>query len=239
MGARKGIPKEVTAEVIATARRRCCACFALSNDVSEKRGQVAHLDRDASNNARKNLLYLCLDHHDQYDSRTSQSKGITLDEMRLYEAQLARYIAKNLPLSDLDVACSLLVSLDRPAFRTPFHGESSLPRFREAIAEAIATVNTGKMADGRQMLSKNDIGDAELRNSLDAIVGALVSLRATFDGFIRTGEIRPCGCGDADCSAFELDRTAIREMDRRRHDLLKAAQQVAPALPADFYGLTS
>src|SRR5215470_8609121 len=107
MAARATISSEVNADVLVTARRRCCVCFALSNDTEEKRGQVAHLDRNASNSARNNLVFLCLDHHDQYDSRTSQSKGLTVEELRQYRSQLDRFIAQSLPLSDANIARAL------------------------------------------------------------------------------------------------------------------------------------
>lgn len=236
MGHRKVIPKAVIADVVASSRRRCCICLALSNDATEKRGQIAHLDRDSSNNSPENLVFMCLDHHDQYDSRTSQSKGITVDEVRRYQAQLARYVAKSLPQSDLDVARALLANLDRPAFRTPFQQESSLPRFRDAIAETISSINTGKAPDGGQLLSKNDIGDPAIRSNLDAVVGALVGLRATFDEFLRTKDIEPCGCGNPDCPIFMLSHRATQEMDRKRRELLLMAQQLDPHLPSDFYG---
>src|SRR5574341_2037162 len=120
MGARASIPPEAVADVVVTSRRRCCICFALKGDSTEKKGQVAHLDRDASNSSVENLVFLCLDHHDQHDSRTSQSKGLTVEEVRRYRGQLERFIAQSLPLSDSDVARALLAALDRPAFRTPF-----------------------------------------------------------------------------------------------------------------------
>jgi hypothetical protein len=61
---------------------------ALSGDATVKQGQIAHLDQDASNNSVSNLAFLCLDHHDQYDSRTSQSKGFTESEVKSYRDQL-------------------------------------------------------------------------------------------------------------------------------------------------------
>jgi hypothetical protein len=59
MGARKGISTAVMSDVLTQSRRRCCICFALFNDAAEKRGQIAHLDRDASNASRENLVFLC------------------------------------------------------------------------------------------------------------------------------------------------------------------------------------
>lgn len=237
MAARATIPPEVIADVLVTSRRRCCVCFALSNDTQEKRGQVAHLDRDASNSARDNLVFLCFDHHDQYDSLTSQSKGLTVEELRQYRAQLDRFIAQSLPLSDVDVARALLAGLDRPAFRTPFHQESSLPRFRAAIAETISAVNTGKTPSGTQLPSKADVGDAAMRAALDGVVQRLVALRGAFDDLVKKGEIRPCGCHDPDCPVHMLSDRACREMDRRRHELLAAARTVDPAFPGSFYDM--
>lgn len=81
-------PPDVVAEVLATSRRRCCVCFALRNDSAEKKGQIAHLDHNPSNNTPDNLAFLCLEHHDQYDSKTSQSKGLTIDELKRYRTEL-------------------------------------------------------------------------------------------------------------------------------------------------------
>jgi hypothetical protein len=63
-------------------------CFGLNGDLGEKRGQIAHLDQNPVNNSRDNLVYLCFDHHDQYDGQTSQSKGLSAAEIRKYRADL-------------------------------------------------------------------------------------------------------------------------------------------------------
>ena len=237
MALRTRIPPEVVADVLVTSRRRCCICFAVSGDAEEKKGQVAHLDRDASNNSRDNLIFLCLNHHDQYDTRTSQSKGFTVEEVGRYRAQLDRFIAHLLPLSDVDVARALLAGLDRPAFRTPFHQESSLPRFRAAIAETIAAINTGRTPGGAQLPSKSDVRDPAIRQALENVVQRLVALRVAFDELVKSGEIRNCGCRDPDCPVHMLSDRAAREMDRRRYALLTAARAVDPTFPASFYDM--
>jgi hypothetical protein len=66
---RKPVPPEIEKGVLLLCRRRCCLCYGLSNDLKEKQGQIAHLDRDAAHNEIENLAFLCLPHHDQYDSR--------------------------------------------------------------------------------------------------------------------------------------------------------------------------
>ncbi|MCA1850276.1 MAG: hypothetical protein LC672_04310 [Acidobacteria bacterium] len=200
MGNRKKILPEVIADITSASRRRCCICFALKRDDTEKKGQIAHLDHDASNNSPDNLTFLCLDHHDQYDSRPSQAKGLTIEEVKRYRTELLAFVARYLPSSDADIIAVLTNALDRPAFRTPFRQESSLPRFRDAIAETIETLNTGRSKHGSQVSSKYQIRYPHLRSEIDRIVQALVALRASFDNFLRTGELRPCGCGDADCS---------------------------------------
>jgi hypothetical protein len=53
-----------------------------------KKGQIAHIDRDSTNNTLSNLAYLCLEHHEEYDSRSRQAKGLTPDELRNYRDEL-------------------------------------------------------------------------------------------------------------------------------------------------------
>lgn len=88
MGKRKHIPKETETELLVRSRRRCCLCYGLNQDLSEKKGQIAHLGRDPSNSDLDNLAWMCFEHHDQYDSRTSQSKGLTIGEVKGYRKQL-------------------------------------------------------------------------------------------------------------------------------------------------------
>src|SRR6266516_203024 len=234
---RKRISSEVVADVTSASRRRCCICFALRLDDSEKQGQIAHLDRDASNNSSDNHAFLCLDHHDQYDSRTSPAKGLTIEEVKRYRTELLAFVARTIPGSDAEIISALTNALDRPAYRTPFHQESSLPRFRDAIAETIETLNTGRTRQGMQLPSKSQIRDPTLRAGVDHIVEALVALRASFDKLLRRGAIRPCGCGHTDCPVYFFSEEAAREMDTRRSALLSLAHTLNPSAPRDFYDL--
>jgi hypothetical protein len=77
--------------VLLRSRRRCCVCFGLNQDSSEKKGQIAHLDHDRTNTDLINLVFLCLEHHDQYDSRTSQSKSLQIEEVRTFRDELYQY----------------------------------------------------------------------------------------------------------------------------------------------------
>ncbi|HMI65960.1 MAG TPA: hypothetical protein VK517_08000 [Cyclobacteriaceae bacterium] len=107
---RKKISIDTETGVVTSCRRRCAICFGLSKDTSIKKGQIAHLNKDNSDSRRENLVFLCLEHHDQYDSRTSQSKNFTMAEVAFFRQELERSIAKSwqepvffetLPLIDL------------------------------------------------------------------------------------------------------------------------------------------
>jgi len=91
MGARKKIPQDVVVDVLTSCRRRCCVCFAIRGDDGEKKGQIAHLDRDPNNNAMDNLAFLCLEHHDQYDTTPSQSRGFVIEEVKRYRGSLLAF----------------------------------------------------------------------------------------------------------------------------------------------------
>ncbi len=92
--ARKPITTKRQADVLVKSRRRCCICYGLDRDTSIKQGQIAHLDHDASNDAEENLAFLCLNHHDQYDGKTRQSKSLTQEEVFRYRAELHDAISK-------------------------------------------------------------------------------------------------------------------------------------------------
>ena len=207
----------------------------MNQDDAEKKGQIAHLDRNASNNSPDNLAFLCLDHHDQYDSRPSQAKGLTIEEVKRYRTELLAFVALNLPASDAEILTILTNALDRPAFRTPFRHESSLERFSEAIVETIETLNTGRVKGGLQLSSKYQIRDPNLRAEVDRIVQALVALRAAFDNFVRIGDIRHCDCGRAECPVYFFEDHAVIEMDKRRRTLLRLAHNLNPNAPPEFY----
>lgn len=85
---RPAIPIVVQTELLLQSRRRCCLCFGLKADIEVKEGQIAHLDRNPSNNKLDNLAWLCLSHHDHYDSVRRQTKRLTPEEVKSYRAQL-------------------------------------------------------------------------------------------------------------------------------------------------------
>ncbi len=88
MSVRKSTPKSIETAVLANSARRCALCFHLTGDLSEKHGQIAHLDKDPSNSEEDNLAFLCLSHHSVFDSKTSQHKNYTKEEVKSARSRL-------------------------------------------------------------------------------------------------------------------------------------------------------
>lgn len=102
---RTRISPETQARILAETRRRCALCYGLDRYIGRKSGQIAHIDQDSSNDAEENLVFLCLQHHDEYDSKTSQSKGITQLELERFRDDLRAEIERQweqAPLDSLD-----------------------------------------------------------------------------------------------------------------------------------------
>jgi hypothetical protein len=91
---RKRPSKGVEHEICRRSGRRCCLCFGLYGDLGVKKGQIAHLDRNSGNSSIDNLAFLCLEHHDEYDTITRQSKGFTIQEVKSYREDLYRAIER-------------------------------------------------------------------------------------------------------------------------------------------------
>jgi deoxycytidine triphosphate deaminase len=85
-------------------------CFGLNGDFSEKKGQIAHIDQKPANQRDDNLVFPCLDHHDAFDSCTSQSKGLTREEVEFYKDKLFEAVQTKLPgrvSKDISVSAEL------------------------------------------------------------------------------------------------------------------------------------
>lgn len=89
---RKKLKITVERNILINCKRRCALCFGLNGDVGIKTGQIAHIDKNKNNDSEDNLLFLCLFHHDIYDSITSQSKNFTRSELVHYRDALYDYL---------------------------------------------------------------------------------------------------------------------------------------------------
>jgi hypothetical protein len=91
MPKRRILTRAIEADVLMRSRRRCCLCAYLNGDFREKQGQIAHVDRNIENGTPANLIFLCFDHHDRYDSSTRQSKNLTTTEVVRYRNKLWKW----------------------------------------------------------------------------------------------------------------------------------------------------
>lgn len=91
--ARSKIATKTETAVLTKSARRCTLCFYLFGDLTEKLGQIAHLDQASSNRQEDNLAFMCLEHHTLYDSKTRQHKNYTMAEVKTARASLYAAIA--------------------------------------------------------------------------------------------------------------------------------------------------
>lgn len=123
---RKPIPPVVQADVVISSRRRCPLCVFLDDNESERPGQIAHLNGDHSDNRFENLTWLCLEHHDKFDSTTSQTKNYTQVEVRNYRDRLyQRYAASDYSQEDVTLTREYLRHYSQ-VFTYIFHEYSEL-----------------------------------------------------------------------------------------------------------------
>ncbi len=91
---RKDIPSSTQTELFWKSMRRCAICYGVENDFNEKPGQIAHLNQDNTQTNLNDLVWLCILHHDRYDSKTSQTKNFTKQEVSSYRSRLYKAVEK-------------------------------------------------------------------------------------------------------------------------------------------------
>src|ERR1700676_2693725 len=114
---RKRTPTDIETAVLAKSARRCALCFHLNGDLTEKRGQIAHLDGDRTNSAEDNLAYMCLDHHSLFDSTTKQHNNYTIPEVKAARAKLYELVAEGKHLTPAAAQPYLQAEADKKILR--------------------------------------------------------------------------------------------------------------------------
>jgi len=140
--ARKRTPGLTELSILDKSRRRCALCFQLVGDLSEKHGQIAHLDGDPANVAEDNLGWLCLEHHSKYDSTTSQHKKYTMAEVKSARTRLYKAIENDEHLTGGKDAA----------------GGIETDRAQLADLVATMTVNANRYPSPYYMLREHDFG---------------------------------------------------------------------------------
>jgi hypothetical protein len=118
-------------------------------------------------------------------------------------------------------------------FTTEFRSESNIPDFKKAITDTIEALNTGvrRLRDGTEVgriPRKAHLKDPAKRAAVEEVVELLVELRARFDQFVTSGDLRPCGCGNLDCPTYSVQHRAALVMDGLCDCILHEFDRVAP-----------
>lgn len=138
-------------------------------------------------------------------------------------------------ISDEETLSLIAQCFDRPAFTTPFHQESSIPAFRQAITDTIEVLNTGvhRLRDGteiRRIPTRHNLQDDATRRVMADMVTKLTDLRTAYDRFLKSGDIEPCRCSVPNCSVFTSSPKAVSSLDQQREAILSSFRSVYPAL---------
>jgi len=147
------------------------------------------------------------------------------------EAEIRRFADDFPDLSDAEVLQLMAAVFDRPAFYTPFHQESSLPAFQQAIEDTIGALNTGiwrtrEGDDIRRIPSIHHLRDQRIRAVLEKVVRQVDELRRIFVARLKEGEIQHCGCGNPDCPTYILTHRVASELDEARRKILTTFRSV-------------
>lgn len=181
-GTRKKISPTDEATLLMACRRRCCLCAHYKSDYSRKKGQIAHIDKDRTNAAKSNLAFLCFDCHDEFDSKSSQSKNFTQKEVRLCKEKLESHYSGD---KQLAVTISITLNLSPDEFE----------RKRDEIQETLST------SVGREVETMNlQFGAGTLDVALDNDETQQL-VQETTDGSLGQFEIRDLEIVDVRCES--------------------------------------
>ena len=123
--------------------------------------------------AFNNLVWLCFEHHDEYDSSTSQGKGFSIDEVRRYRDRL--YLRYNFSLVERkkpehSAATKRIIDLpptsDYEKLRRRFHRKLAFtrdtwrfPLWQIANEPELFAFKAGNRADGVCLIERIDLPD--------------------------------------------------------------------------------
>lgn len=150
------------------------------------------------------------------------------------EANIRKFVDDFPDLSDADTLQLMAAVFDRPAFRTPFQQESSLPAFQQAIEDTIGALNTGvwrtrESDEIKRIPSIHHLQDQRTQAVLAKVVRQVDQLRRIFVARLKGGEIRPCGCGQPECPTYTLTPRVADELDEARQKILVTFRSVYPS----------
>lgn len=219
---REGLTKGTEAEVLLKSGRRCCLCYGLHLDFDVKRGQIAHVNRDSSNSQMDNLAFLCLEHHDLYDSRTSQSKGFSETELRQYRNMLYEYVGNRSLSTKTD---SILKQVNDHI--SPVVGDKpTITKTKDTTSDD----NTGTSAFNAEENGQKDVGIVDyITHSTEDVQKELAFLSAKLDDLQKEKESAELLGISGSVKAVDAEIIKIRartEICRERHSIVEAGYEL-------------
>lgn len=159
------------------------------------------------------------------------TEGVTFPDA---SGELRRFVDDFPDLPDEEALRLMAAVFDRPAFRTPFRTESSLPAFQQAIEDTISALNTGiwRTREGieiRRVPSLHTLRHVSARAALAKVVRELDEIRRVFKRHLANGSVRHCDCNNLDCPVFMMDDSAAQDLDAARTKALKTFHQIWPS----------
>ncbi|WP_448136694.1 restriction endonuclease [Stenotrophomonas rhizophila] len=157
------------------------------------------------------------------------------DELPDDETQLHQFILELDPATEKEAGLLVARLFNRPAFQTPIHGESSMPAFRQAIADTIGALNTGIWRDREgaiiSRVPRSDaFPDTRVSTGLASCSRKLNELRMTLDEGIKANAIRPCECKNPLCRTHIIDPPYDQRLEQERGDALRQASDALALL---------
>ena len=147
---------------------------------------------------------------------------------------------KQKQLLDAQILESLAQLFDRPAFTTPFRQESSMPDFKKAITDTIEGLNSGirRLRDGteiKRIPSRHQVRHPAIRDALSEIEQKLIILRATYDAYLKDGNIEVVTGNVSDANCVFLSDKAAADMDEQRHRILDEFRRIYPPFKVQLH----
>lgn len=154
------IPLTVVNSLFTSCHRVCALCWALERDGRAKEGQIAHIDRVNTNHKLANLCWLCLFHHNRYDTKMNQSKNFDKGELIRYKKDVEILVAESkLPASD-NGSLTALLSVDVDSATLYGLGPGKQP----GLELRVICSNQGTQATGIKAVTLPE--DSSIRGSL-------------------------------------------------------------------------
>jgi hypothetical protein len=144
---------------------------------------------------------------------------------------LRKFVDDHPDICDADKLTMFAAVLDRPAFHTPVHCETSIYDLRQAVEDTISALNTGRWRnrDGdliRLIPSRHTFRNPAVRDALGKLTVQIDQIRQTIIRRLKDGTIRPCQCGKSDCPVTMIDPSVQVELDDARRAMFHAFDRI-------------